>query len=394
MIFNKTGKTIKSNFLLGSETITTTANYDYLGLTFTPSGKLQTAIANLSKKASKALFKLKHCTRNLNLSPKTSMKLYDHLIRPICTYSCEFWGPFLNSLEPTYDEAKDNYNLFDKHPFERLEIKFMKSILGVHEKASNAAVRGELGRFPTSIYIMKQTLKNWYRITSCERGTLLYDSYLCNAHLYSTNNNSKNWWSNIKKFFENTLNLPFLVENLGQSRKTKTKLARAKSEMEVIFQYKWYSTLDKEDGRNQSGGNKLRTYRQFKHNFTYEQYLDNEPKLDLRKNITKFRISAHKLEIETGRYLPRNDPRREPKNRICKHCNLNETEDELHVLVRCPNYHAHREILMQNLTDTFPNIIHLNTTNLFNFIVSCGDYEITIAFSKFLQAVKTSRGNL
>jgi hypothetical protein len=53
--------------------------------------------------------------------------------------------------------------------------------------------------------------------------------------------------------------------------------------------------------RNNTGGNKLRTYRLFKPNFSFEPYLLylSEEK---RKLLTKFRISAHKLEIEQGRY--------------------------------------------------------------------------------------------
>ena len=49
------------------------------------------------------------------------------------------------------------------------------------------------------------------------------------------------------------------------------------------------------------GGNKLKTYRLFKHNFSFELYVLywSEEK---RKLLTKLRISAHKLEIKQGRY--------------------------------------------------------------------------------------------
>ena len=45
---------------------------------------------------------------------------------------------------------------------------------------------------------------------------------------------------------------------------------------------------------------KLRTYRTFKHDFRMEAYL-NLP-VYLRIPVTKFRVSAHPLRIETGRY--------------------------------------------------------------------------------------------
>ena len=40
--------------------------------------------------------------------------------------------------------------------------------------------------------------------------------------------------------------------------------------------------------------------------FTYEQYLDYNRDFHVRRNITKLRISAHKLEIEADRYRTKN----------------------------------------------------------------------------------------
>ena len=49
--------------------------------------------------------------------------------------------------EQTFRIACDKYEVFDNQCFENLELKFCKSILGVHIKSSNTAVR-ELGRHP------------------------------------------------------------------------------------------------------------------------------------------------------------------------------------------------------------------------------------------------------
>ena len=46
-------------------------------------------------------------------------------------------------------------------PFEMLHVCYMKIIMGVHSKATNAAVRGELGRYPIGICIVKNMLKYW-----------------------------------------------------------------------------------------------------------------------------------------------------------------------------------------------------------------------------------------
>ena len=77
------------------------------------------------------------------------------------------------------------------------------------------------------------------------------------------------------------------------------------------------------DTRKDNQGNKLRTFRLFKYNISFETYLSSAVE-EKRKLLTKFRISAHKLEIEQGRYhgLP-------VKDRICKLCKA-EVEDEIH----------------------------------------------------------------
>ena len=69
--------------------------------------------------------------------------------------------------------------------------------------------------------------------------------------------------------------------------------------------------------------NKLRIYKLFKDNFKFEDYLTMST-ANQRRIITKFRISAHKLEIERGRYF--NVP---VERRICKICKL-DIENEIH----------------------------------------------------------------
>ena len=84
----------------------------------------------------------------------------------------------------------------------------------------------------------------------------------------------------------------------------------------------------------------------FKTCIKYEKYL-NIRNVEIRKNITRLRISAHKLRIETERfnnklqYIP-------PEMRTCLNCNRKETEDEFHVIIACPKYSSFRDDLFQN----------------------------------------------
>ena len=59
---------------------------------------------------------------------------------------------------------------------------------------------------------------------------------------------------------------------------------------------------------------------------------------DISKSFTlflsKIRLSAHSLAIETGRY---NKPFTSAEERYCKYC-LNQVENEKHFLLYCPLY--------------------------------------------------------
>ena len=85
--------------------------------------------------------------------------------------------------------------------------------------------------------------------------------------------------------------------------------------------------------KSNKGNNKLRNYKNYKSAFKCERYIEiNDPLL--RRNIAQLRLSAHKLNIESGRYNARNQyiP---PAERICRNCSLNETEDAL-----CPQMYG------------------------------------------------------
>ena len=71
---------------------------------------------------------------------------------------------------------------------------------------------------------------------------------------------------------------------------------------------------------------KLRTYFSFKDHFETEQYLSVIKIFDKRRCLTKFRISSHKLKIETGRFTR---PLTPLEQRVCDHC-LMTIEDEFH----------------------------------------------------------------
>ena len=106
--------------------------------------------------------------------------------------------------------------------------------------------------------------------------------------------------------------------------------------------------------REESSG-ELLFYSKLYKKFEQREYLKFHIQKELRKQLTKLRISAHPLAIETGRYSkPHNE-------RFCKFWK-DQVEDESHFLSKCPKYNILRQkygIDNENNEDSLSFIIHL-----------------------------------
>lgn len=101
--------------------------------------------------------------------------------------------------------------------------------------------------------------------------------------------------------------------------------------------------------------------------------------------MSKLRLSAHPLRIETVRYcrLPLS-----PEQRICQFCNLDVVESEEHFLLECTLYNVKRDELWQavGLYASLPDSVHLAKSDKFNLILSLnnGDTEVIEPVIKFV----------
>ena len=125
-------------------------------------------------------------------------------------------------------------------------------------------------------------------------------------------------------------------------------LIKIKKKLQQNFASYWSLVTNTSLSRQNRGGNKLCTYIIFKKHFHREEYL-NIANPSARRTIAKFRLSAHKLRIESARYDCRNKyiP---PEERICTNCDQSKTEDEFHFLLHCPKYNDLRKKLYENIS--------------------------------------------
>jgi hypothetical protein len=196
MIFNKTGKHLKKTFLFRSKPLDCVNQYKYLGITLTPSGSFKEAKLDLYRKALKALFKLRADYVSLGPRIRSSLHIFDHTIRAILLYGAEIWGylPPLFKLEHLCFWTKQS----TFSPSSKMDLHFVKSMLGVHKNSSNYGVMSEVGRLPIILDCFKATIGYWHRLENISSG-LLKDAYLDSKKSHEKGGQS--WFSALSNMF-------------------------------------------------------------------------------------------------------------------------------------------------------------------------------------------------
>ena len=150
----------------------------------------------------------------------------------------------------------------------------------------------ELGKYPVHISIISKIIKFWHRMANLHESCLLKQAYnveLC--YLKFVYDNMK--LGDMEDYF--------LDPSKSSASFIANKITKILEDRFIKF---WCRTVWSGicNTNAQSGGNKLRLYRHFKKLFKLGGYLTNI-KNDLhRKALCQFRISAHSLMREVGRY--------------------------------------------------------------------------------------------
>ena len=345
MIFNKTGRLIRKNFSFNNTTLETVRSFKYLGFLITPSGEIKSGLTDLRDRAMKAFFKLKNSMdKSFHRHIKTTLHLLDNLIKPILLYASDFWGCLMPPKENSI--AKFHYIAF-------------KHILGVQKQTTNIGVLLEIGRIPIQTYAIKAAIKNWERIKSKQINTHLYTSYK------NASKDNLPWVTNTKDPLDKNGMLCFYIN----CYENKPPFIHKKifQKLSDIFHQEAFSTIT-------STQSKLRTYGLLKKQIGIEKYLYEIPNPIIRHSCTKFRLSNHTLNIETGRHI--NIPK---ELRFCPFC-PNSIESEIHFLIECRTCKTLRDEIFHQLTRHKPLFEYYTQIEKFQSFLSEENIQFTAKF--------------
>ena len=111
-------------------------------------------------------------------------------------------------------------------------------------------------------------------------------------------------------------------------------------------------------------------------------YLNSVRNFDVRKCLTKFRLSSHSLQIETGRHV---NPKVPVEKRICKMCQSGLIEDEQHFLLHCTFYTNERIIFLSKVLLLDPSLLDGDSVVVFKNILSSNNHDICFVLGRFIQ---------
>ena len=234
-------------------------------------------------------------------------------------------------------------------------MSMLKQVLGVQKQTTNDGVYLELGKTPLSFDAKKFAIKNWERITRGKANVPLLASYQESREL------DLPWITSIKCTLESIGFLNFYMGDF--STKPPFVYKKTFQRLSDIFHQEAFSRINNERS-------KLRTYGSFKKEQGYESYLTDIKNTNVRKNVTKFRLSNHKLMIEVGHHQ-----KLDTQERTCPFC-PNAVEDELHFLLHCPTYNIQRSALLEPITSVIHNFSLLPDSQKFELVMCRMDSNI------------------
>ena len=307
LVFNTTRSGHK--FYINNQMILEANHYTYLGIHFKKDGSLDLAMKILNNKALKANFAIKQGF--YNASAKVSLKLFDSLVKPICLYGSEIWALDVIDWNKNIEQLLSQDNL----PFEKLHIRFCKSILKVNSKCCNISAKSELGRFPIITSILVSMVKYWKHARESNKNSLIY---------MATNNDlvSKivNYQNIVDKIIGKSLNFDDIaIDTINK------EIFTLKKSLKDSFTKEFFKKINVTNDCS----SKFREYNKVKKIYRLENYLEsNDPN---RQYISKIRLSCHHFPIEIGRWK-----KIDKSKRLCFFCNSDNTiGDEFHVLFQC-----------------------------------------------------------
>ena len=113
-----------------------------------------------------------------------------------------------------------------------------------------------------------------------------------------------------------------------------------------------------------------------------QPYLRKPIQNNIRKHISRIRLSSHCLNVEIGRYQYKNR-----QDRLCESCTTQQIEDEFHFVLQCPKY--------VQLRKKYLNVYYYKSPSTFKLLQLLGSRHIPtlVGLGKYILHALMLRNN-
>ena len=349
MIFNKGGKVLNENpehvFYCGDTRLEVVGQYTYLGIIVKPSGSFNSAVDELHTKSTKAWFSISNFIyQNKKMAVNKSLSIFDMLVKPISMYCSELTLPFL--FTESNFENKNFLGFWENFKPELLNQKISRMLLSVQKKASRLAVLGELERYPLLLSGLSNMFNYEHKLQEKSADNSVI-SLIFKEMEKCSSAGIDCWLTRVRKIKDG------LGITLPENCNVKFVTPQLKKQLHSKFEKFWLENINKVVIKNGHDSNKLRFYKLLKGSFKQEPYLTLVKNRNQRCQISRLRISAHHLAVETSRYSKEYIP---PEQRKCIYCNLGCPDTEVHFLTQCRTFDFKRRCYFGKLLSLGINI--------------------------------------
>ena len=332
----------------------------------------------LLDKAKKAWFAISNVLyQHKKLAVKKALQLFDSLIRPIFLYCSELWLPFIISKR-----GLEDYNclmkFWEKFQPEVLNQKVSRLLLSVHKKCSRLAVLGELGRYPVFLPALKLCIKYQNHIDNVDRNSLIYKV----MQDMKRNPQIDCWNSRIDKI-KKLLDIRRLYGKPEKIGKNIDKILKSRFDRFFLDEINCCKV-----GTDGLDHNKLRFYKTIKGSFSPEPYIVKINNRNQRAWLSRFRTSAHRLRIETGRHT---SPITPLPLRTCVHCDSGQVDTEQHAVLHCETFTLKRQCFLARVNRMVPTFPLLTMEEQLITLLCPATADLAKCVSKFLGIISDTR---
>ena len=317
-------------FKLGPNYVEYTQKYKYLGVILDEFLDFSGHTDAMTSSGLRALGTLISKYKKMNgMGYETYTKCYNTCVCPVIDYGSEVWG-------------------YIKCPkIDTVQNKALRVYLGVHRYAANGAINGDMAWVPSESRRKINMIRYWNRMVQMDNNRLTKKVFL-----YEVLKKGK-WAKYLEKIFD----------ELGETNAFVDQSVLVVNDCgNVIAEHherNWAKLVQQKP--------KLRLHASVKPSYQVEQYVLFNLEKHQRSVLAQLRCGILPLEVELGRFK-----NVKLEERLCKLCQLNKVEDELHFLFHCPAYEHER--------DTFYNSLHI-----VNFMDISDKTKICILFEKYIR---------